>query len=113
MRRDVGHLADIVNAARRIQAYLSGVDYGAFERDPMRQDAVIRQLEILGEATKRLSEDFRLEHPDVPWRGIAGMRDILIHAYDHVDVAEVWRVAVQDVPRLLATLEGLLPSEAS
>lgn len=75
----------------------------------MRQDAVMRQLEILGEATKRLSDSFRAEHEEIPWRGIAGMRDILIHAYDHVDVVEVWRVAVEDIPRLLDSLGELAP----
>lgn len=54
------------------------------------QDAVIRCLEILGEATKRLSPDLRLRHPDLPWRAMAGMRDVLIHAYDQVDIEEVW-----------------------
>jgi uncharacterized protein with HEPN domain len=54
------------------------------------QDAVIRSLEILGEATKRLSPELRRHHPDLPWRAMAGMRDVLIHAYDQVDLEEVW-----------------------
>jgi uncharacterized protein with HEPN domain len=54
------------------------------------QDAVVRCLEVIGEATKRLSQDFRDRHPEVPWRAMAGMRDLLIHAYDRVDLEEVW-----------------------
>ncbi len=113
MQRDAGYLADIVNAARRIQHYTTGVSVDQFRDDRMRQDAVMRQLEILGEATKRLSDGFRAHHPEIPWRGIAGMRDILIHAYDHVDVLEVWRVAIEDIPRLLVTLDVLPPSPDS
>jgi len=55
----------------------------------MRHSAIVRQIEIIGEATKRLSEDFRNSHPEIPWRSMAGMRDVVIHGYDHVDLEEV------------------------
>jgi uncharacterized protein with HEPN domain len=75
------------------------------------QDAVIRQLEIIGEATKRLSETLRSEHADVPWRRIAGLRDVLIHDYMGVDLDAVWEVTQTNLPllksRVLAILEAL------
>jgi len=69
------------------------------------------QIEIIGEATKRLSDEFRNQHPDIPWRSMAGMRDVVIHGYDHVDIEEVWRVAKADIPRLIMMLEPLVPPE--
>ena len=108
--RDPSCLADIMGAARQIAAFIGGVDKAAFLEDPMRQSAVVRQLEIIGEATKRLSEQFRADHPSIPWRAMAGMRDILIHAYDHVDPNEVWKAASVSVPALLESLEPLLES---
>jgi uncharacterized protein with HEPN domain len=71
------------------------------------QDAVIRCLEILGEATKRLSPEVRILHPDLPWRAMAGMRDVLIHAYDQVDLEEVW-MAYQRFAEIRRQIDGIL-----
>ena len=80
--RELAYVLDVLNAARAVQSFITGVDKASFEQDLMRQSAVARQIEIMGEATKRLSASFRDSHPNIPWRQIAGMRDILIHAYD-------------------------------
>jgi uncharacterized protein with HEPN domain len=109
MRRDTSHVADIINAARRVRAYLQNVDKLEFDEDRMVQNAVIRQLLIIGEATKRLTAEFRAAHPNVPWHDMAAMRDILVHAYDRVDLGEVWRVAKEDLSGLIERLEPLLP----
>ncbi len=109
MSRDWAHLADVLAAARLAHSYVQGVALAAFETDRMRQDAVVRELEIMGEATKRLSEGFRAAHADVPWRQIAGMRDVLIHGYDEVDVAAVWRVAAEELPDVIRNLAPLAP----
>ncbi len=71
------------------------------------QDAVIRCLEILGEASKRLSPELRNHHPDLPWRAMAGMRDVLIHAYDQVDLEEVW-MAYQRFPEIRQGIHAIL-----
>lgn len=71
MPRDTDHVADIVSAARWIQSYVSGVSREQFDNEPMRQDAVLRQVTIIGEAIRRLSDDFRLAHADIPWRDSA------------------------------------------
>jgi uncharacterized protein with HEPN domain len=74
------------------------------------QDAVIRSLEIIGEATKRLSLEVRLLHPDLPWRAMAGMRDVLIHAYDQVDLEEVW-LAYQRFPEISRRIDAILSQD--
>jgi len=105
---DKSYLLDILEAARLIQTFISDMSSLEFESDLLRQSAVIRQLEIVGEATKRLSEKFRKAHPDIPWRNLAGMRDILIHAYNHVDTEEVWNAAIESVPKLIAEIESII-----
>ena len=66
---------------------------------------------MIGEAVKRLSEDFRTQHPEIPWLRIAGMRDKLIHAYDAVDLDEVWKTVTKDIAPLISFLEPLVPKE--
>ena len=109
MRRDVDYVADIANAVRRVAAYVRGIGREGFGEQPIVQDAVIRQLLIIGEATKHLTKEFRAEHPDVPWREMAAMRDVLVHSYNRVDIDEVWQAATTDVANLADRLEALLP----
>lgn len=109
MRHDnLSYLTDILEAAKLVTSFIQDVDEEAFYQDEMRQSAVVRQIEIVGEATKRLSDEFRDTHPDIPWRQMAGMCDILIHAYDHVDIEEVWRTATDSIPPLIRQIEQLI-----
>ena len=108
LRDDKSYLLDIIEAAKLILEFTRGVSRADFEEDLLRQSAVIRQLEIIGEATKHLSEDFRSSHPAIPWRNIAGMRDILIHAYNHIDTEEVWNAAVESIPILIEEITDLI-----
>lgn len=111
MKRDLGCAADIVEAARDIADFLSGITEEEFLRNKFVRSAIIRQLEIIGEATKRLSAIFRAAHPSVPWKDMAGLRDRLIHAYDDLDLDRVWDAAVNVLPHVRVYLEPLLPIE--
>lgn len=102
------YLAHILESIDRTERFTSG-DRARFVADPMVQDAVIRNLEVIGEAAKRVDEDYRTAHPGVPWRALAGLRDILIHQYEGVDLGRVWTVVERDLPRLRKAIESLLP----
>jgi uncharacterized protein with HEPN domain len=110
--QDKETLVDIVRAGRRIQLFTVGMSAENFLVDIKPQAAVQHQLLVLGEAAKRISEPFRTLYPDISWSPMARMRDKLIHAYDLVNLEEVWRTATEDIPALLAQLEQLL-SDAS
>ena len=91
MPRDHQYVADILAACERVRAYIDGLNQAQFEDTPLVQDAVIRQIMVIGEATKRLSPAFTGARGDAPWANVAGMRDVLIHGYDGIDLGEVWR----------------------
>src|SRR5207249_4836225 len=101
MPRDDATLLDILKAARLAVTFKGDLDTPAFLHDLKTQSAVLHQLLVLGEAVKRLSEGFRTSHSTLPWRMIAGMRDQLIHAYDAVDLDEVWKTVSLDIPHLI------------
>lgn len=111
MTRDDVAVADILLAARRAVAFLGTLDQLAFERDDKTQSAILHQLLIIGEATKRVSDAFRVRHSQIPWRLMAGMRDKLVHEYDDVDLDEVWNTVSNDLPKLIAAVERLVPPE--
>ena len=109
MSRDETTILDILNACRRVGDFLSGFNRDAFLQDTKTQSAVLHQMLLVGEATKRLSTEFRTRHPQKPWKAIAGLRDRLIHAYDRVDLNLVWTTCQSDIPDLIAFLEPLAP----
>lgn len=94
------YLLHISDAISQIEAYISTLTEDQFLDTTMVQDAVIRQLEIIGEATKHISKTFRETHAMVPWKDMAGMRDKLIHDYIGVDIEAVWVTATEDIPVL-------------
>lgn len=106
-RDDSVYVRHILDAAQRVLEYTAGMSQEAFLADPKTQDAIIRQLEILGEATKRISRAFQDRHPHIPWSDMARMRDVLIHHYFRVDLEVVWQAVKKDLPALVAQLEGI------
>ncbi len=93
-------LEDILESIEKIEEYTANIDEEDFYENTIIQDAVLRRLEIIGEAVKNIPDDFREKYPDIPWRQIAGMRDVLIHAYFGVNLRRVWKVAVENIPDL-------------
>lgn len=112
MSRDDALVLDIVLAAADAEEFLKGLDWPAFEASRLHQNAVIRSLEIIGEAAGKLSAAFVAAHPTIPWRDIVNMRHRLIHAYSEVRLDIVWSVVEQNVPQLLAELGPLVPPKS-
>ena len=92
----------------RVVTYTKGMSYEEFMADPRTQDAVVRNLEVIGEAVKGLSDDTRAQNPHIPWKGMAGMRDKMIHHYFGISYDIVWTVASQEIPALLPKVEAIL-----
>jgi uncharacterized protein with HEPN domain len=106
--RDRESLEDMLRAARRILEYARDTTRDTLATVPMRLDAVLYEIVVLGEAARRLSEDLRERHADVPWRDIIGMRSVVTHGYDQIDDDELWQVIDHDLPELIAKLEAIL-----
>ncbi|MFO8009116.1 MAG: DUF86 domain-containing protein [Candidatus Brocadiia bacterium] len=94
------YIADILNAAREVEEFTEGMAFDAFVADKKTINAVIRSLEVMGEAAKRIPEEIRQRYPGVPWKQMAGMRDKLIHEYSGVDLQIVWGVVKEELPPL-------------
>lgn len=102
------YLRHIVDAIERLDGYLKGVDREGFLGSNLLQAGVIREMEIIGEAAKRVGAGFRKAHPDIPWKKMAGMRDKLLHDYLGVDYDAVWDTVVKDLPDLKKKLRAIL-----
>ena len=102
------YLKDILEAVYKIERYTENIGFEEFVSNELVQDGVVRNLEIIGEAAKNIPEDIKREYPDVEWRKIAGLRDILIHAYFGIDVEIVWDIVKNKVPKLKEKIEEIL-----
>lgn len=112
MKDDRVYLRHILEAIQDIEQYAS-VGRDAFMADKMRQDALLRKLEVIGEAVKNLSENSTQRRPEIPWRQIAGMRDRLTHDYFGVDLTLVWVTVEKDIPNLKAAVDVLLAEDST
>ena len=106
-RGDRELLSDIHEAIQRISSYVAGLDYDTFLNDAKTQDAVIRNLEILGEATKKLSEELRTTFAQIPWKSMARARDRLIHDYFGVNLDIVWEIVQIELPKVVTQLSEI------
>ena len=104
---------DILDAMDKAEILVEGFAYEEFETDFRTNFAVIRALEIIGEAAKRLPVSLREQYPAIPWRGMAGMRDRIIHGYDTVDLQIVWDVVKQDIPEIKPQIQQILADYTS
>lgn len=102
------YLAHILECIQKIERFTAD-GKSRFHENDMVQDAVIRNLEIIGEAAKRIDDDYRAAHPDIPWRALSGLRDVLIHQYEGVDTERVWAIVEKDLPPLKRAIAELLP----
>ncbi len=107
--RDIASVWDMVQAIRYIQSFIANISFEDYLNDIRTISAVERQFEILGEATRRLSEEFRQAYPAIDWQRIIGLRNIVIHRYDEVDQDILWSIIHSELEPLLTQLEALLP----
>ena len=108
MKDDSVYLHHIIDAIEKILEYTNGLDDKEFLTNNLVQDAVIRQLEVIGEAAKLLSNLTKQKLEDIPWKDISGMRDKLIHGYFGVDLGAVWQTVQDDLPKLEKAVKPLL-----
>jgi len=101
------YLEDIVEAIGRIQRYTAGQSFPQFSEDEKTVDAVVRNLEVIGEAVKRIPEEMRQKHPSMEWKKIAGLRDILVHEYFGIDAEIIWDIVQNKLPPLERTVRHL------
>jgi len=112
MWRDEAYLLDILIEARRAQKFSAGLTWEEFEASDLHQHAIMRTIEIIGEAANKISDEMKEAHPEIPWREIIGMRNRIIHDYLRVDLTKVWDTVQNDIPTLIALIEPLVPPES-
>ncbi len=109
MKDNLAYIDHIQQCICKIQEYTKNLNQSDFSTAELIQDAVIRNIEIIGEATKKISSDFKARYKEVPWKEMAGMRDKLIHDYFGVDVEVVWKTIQEDIPMLKSLIEQIIP----
>lgn len=107
--RDAAYLWDMLDAARTIREFTSGVEFKQYSQNRMLQLAVERAIEIIGEAARYVSETFKESHSEIPWRSIIAQRNVLAHVYGEIDQERIWIVVKVHIPELIANLEPLIP----
>ena len=107
--RHVAYLWDMREAAREVLEFIRGITYARFATDKMLRYAVERQIQVIGEAAKRVSATFKDSRPEIPWQNIISQRNVLAHEYGEVVVERIWRVASERLPELVSLLDPLIP----
>lgn len=101
-------LGDILDAANKISSYTTGMNYDGFITDDKTIDAVVRNFEIIGEAAKRIPDDYKLQHPEIEWRRIVGFRNRIVHEYFGIDYEILWQIKEENIPELAERVDMLL-----
>jgi uncharacterized protein with HEPN domain len=109
--RDKAYLWDMLDAALAVEEFVRGRTYETYLSNRMMRGAVERHIEIIGEAARRVSEETRQAHSEIPWRAIVGQRNVLAHEYDEVLHEAIWAIATRRVPELIAALRKILPDD--
>ena len=107
MSRDDAYLFDILESSRTALEYMRGKSWDEFSKDPLLQDAVVRRLEIIGEASGRVTSATQKKHPNLPWQAMKGTRNRIIHEYDTIELDIIWDIVQQDLPLLVKELEKI------
>jgi uncharacterized protein with HEPN domain len=108
IKEDLAYIDHILDCIRKINEFSVGLTFDQFKENELVQDAIIRNIEIIGEASKRISSESKQTYYKIPWKEITGMRDKLIHDYMGTDVAVVWKTIKQDIPTLENLITGML-----
>lgn len=109
-RISIDYLYDIIDAIKKAEIFVEGMSFPDFEQDIKTQFAVIRSIEIIGEAAKKISDEIKTQFPRTPWKEICGIRDKLIHDYFGVDIDVIWQTLMQDLPTLKNDIEEIIES---
>jgi uncharacterized protein with HEPN domain len=112
MWKDDAFLLDMLLSAQRIVEFTAGVDEAGFRHDGMMQHAVMRLIQIIGEAARKISSETRDAHPEIPWKKIVGMRHRLVHDYFRINLDQVWTVVRDDIPGLIPLLKTVVPPDS-
>lgn len=111
LRTVLQYLDDILEAARNIGEDTEGLSYSEFIADRRRRDAVVRNFEIIGEATKKLPDDLKVRYPSVAWKQVAGLRDVIAHGYFHIDYEILWGIITNTLPKFKTELTKIKKTE--
>ena len=112
MERDGAYLLDMLLSARDAVEFAQGITYSQFEQRRLHQNAIVKAVEIVGEAASQVSPSTREDQPHIPWSEIIGMRNRLVHAYFDIDADLVWRTVKEDLPKLITQLERIVQPES-
>ena len=105
------YVEDVLECIKKVEKYIGDMDFTLFEKDDKTVDAVIKNLETIGEATGHIPDDIKARHKDIPWKEIVGLRNRIVHGYFNIDLKIIWGVIKQELPTLKIQLEHILKEE--
>jgi uncharacterized protein with HEPN domain len=110
-RNQIYYLEDMLESMRRIQNYTEGLSFDEFTSSTLKMDAVVRNLEIIGEASKNVSENLKIKYPEIPWRSMYGLRNYMVHEYFGIDFENIWKIIKEELPNNSKDLDRIIESE--